>query len=134
MDLQASVDKILRMPDLGEIFYQVLFERFPETRAFFEKVEWKRQKIVFTMSVSVIAQHYLKGYPATRKYLAYLGTHHQQRGIPEAMLPHFRDALLEALGRALGADWSPELAAEWAMAIDLANREMSAGYRSHVTI
>jgi hemoglobin-like flavoprotein len=134
MYLQKSVDKILHAPDLGETFYQILFERFPDARPFFEKVDWKRQKIVLTMSVSVIAQHYLKGYPATRKYLAYLGTHHQQRGIPEQLFPSFREALLATLERVLGSDWSEELSREWAAAIDTATREMAAGYKERFTV
>lgn len=135
MDLQLSVDKILRQPDLlGETFYEIFFERFPTARPFFAKTDWRRQKLVLTMAVPVIAQNHLHGYAVTKKYLAYLGTHHHQRGIPEEMLPFFSEALLATLQRVLGDDWTPALAGEWAAALDLACREMTAGYRQHVTI
>jgi hemoglobin-like flavoprotein len=135
MDLRASLDQILRAKEpFGVAFYEILFERFPETKAFFQETDLKRQQVVLTMAVSVIGQHYLHRYPATQKYLAYLGTHHHDRGIPERLLPAFRDALLLTLARTLGPQWSEVLEREWREAIELASREMGTGYSSRITI
>jgi len=129
MDISESLERILRREAIvADLFYVVFLDRFPEVRRFFENVDLKRQAVLLSMALKVIEQHYLGGYLAADLYLKYLGTKHHQIGIPAALYPMFRDALLITLERFHGADWDELLAQQWKAAIDFATETMLEGY------
>ncbi|MEX2188939.1 MAG: globin domain-containing protein [Pirellulales bacterium] len=133
MDISTSIERILLSRDLlGSTFYDVFFRRHPEVQRHFEGVNLVRQGVLLTMALVVIEQFHAHAYPATHRYLQYLGTRHDELGIPAETYPHFRDALLETLGLFHAGEWNAELADDWRAAIDKAYAAMLEGYRKHV--
>ena len=66
--------------------------------------------------------------------MKYLGTKHQDRGIPFQEYPKFGQALVAALEQFHGPDWNPQLAGQWQEAIDRASNLLFEGYRTHYTV
>ncbi len=133
MDISASVERILQSRDLlGSTFYDVFFRRHPEVQRHFEGVNLVRQGVLLTMALVVIEQFHAHAYPATRRYLQYLGAKHDELGIPAETYPHFRDALLETLGLFHAGEWTTQLADDWRSAIEKASQAMLEGYANHV--
>src|SRR4051812_4566979 len=118
MTIQDSLHRLLQQKEtLSELFYSLLFERFPQVKPYFEAVDMKRQGTLLTMALLIIERNHVCSYPAAESYLRYLGTRHLTRGIPLDTYPGFREALLETLRRVHGDDWGDDLAREWATAI-----------------
>jgi hemoglobin-like flavoprotein len=85
------------------------------------------------MALIVVESHFTHSYPATTHYLHVLGHRHHQSGIPPEHFPKFRDCLLETLAEFHAESWSPDLAAAWRAAIDLAAGTMLEGYERAYT-
>jgi hemoglobin-like flavoprotein len=135
MTIQESIHRILGQREtLADLFYQVFLEDYPEVRRHFDSINMREQSTLLTMALLVMERHYVGSYPATANYLRYLGTQHRQRGIPPELFPHFQAALLRALERFHGQDWSAELAAQWEEAIDRCTRAMLEGYQHHFAV
>ena len=135
MNIRESVVRIMKSQDVfGEAFYEVFLERYPEVQSYFQGIDMKRQALVLTIAVSLIEQYYSCGYPATEKYLKYLGTQHHNRAVPKDLYPKWREAMIETLQRFLGHEWTDELAKEWTDAIDLCANVMFEGYSQRFTV
>jgi len=132
MDIHESMHRILQQKDtLADLFYLVFLERYPEVRRHFEGVDMQGQAALLTMALMVMERHYQGSYPATAMYLRYLGTKHHDRGTHREDFPKFSAAMLATLERFHSNDWNPQLARQWAEAIDKATAEMLQGYRHH---
>ena len=135
MRIDESIDRILRSQDIfGEAFYDVFLRQFPEVQEYFHDVDMKRQSLVLTMAVSLIGQHHSRRYPATERYLRYLGTQHKKRGIPRDAYAKWRDAMVQTLQRFHGEEWTEELAAEWQAAFDESIAAVFVGYDEYFTV
>jgi hemoglobin-like flavoprotein len=130
MEIQQSLEQILRRQEVvADLFYVVFLDRHPEVRRHFVGVDLKRQGVMLSMALMVMAHHHAHRYPATAAYLRVLGhQHHARRGVPASAFPAFRACLLDALGQFHGDDWDDPLAAQWGEAIDLATALMLEGY------
>jgi hemoglobin-like flavoprotein len=132
MDIHDSVHQILQQKEsFADVFYLVFLEDYPEVRQHFTHVNFKHQNVLLTMALLVIERHYTHSYPATEMYLNYLGTKHDERGIPPQQYPMFREALLATLERFHGPGWDDHLATQWREAIDSAIEAMIKGYCRH---
>jgi hemoglobin-like flavoprotein len=130
MDIHESLKQILSRPqhDLGDLFYQVFLEEFPEVQSHFRNTNLHRQAIMMTNALQIIVSHATHFFPATAAYLQVLGNRHYRDGIPKDLYPKFREALLVALGKFHGGDWSEPLRQQWQTAIDHAADGMLKGY------
>jgi hemoglobin-like flavoprotein len=132
MDIHESVHEILQCKEsFADVFYLVFLEDYPEVRQHFTHVNFKHQSVLLTMALLVMERHYTNSYPSTDMYLNYLGTKHDERGIPPQHYPMFREALLATLERFHGQAWEDHLATQWREAIDSAIEAMIKGYRKH---
>jgi len=135
VNIHESVVRVMNSNEVfGESFYRVFFERFPEVQEHFAGLDMKRQALVLTMAVALIEQHYSSPFPATEKYIKYLGTQHHSRAIPRDLYPKWREAMLETLRQFLGQDWSDALASEWTEAIDLCTDTMFERYSERFAV
>jgi hemoglobin-like flavoprotein len=135
MDIRDSLEHILQHKGIfGTQFYGVFFERCPEARQYFAGVDLMSQEVQLTMALTVMERYRAKGYPAMAAYLKYLGHKHNRRAVPPELYPKFGDALLEALERFHGADWSETLAGEWRDAIACTTQVMLMGYQAPVHV
>ena len=129
MNIHESINRILESESLiGETFYDVFLNDYPEVQQFFSGVNMQRQAVLLTMALLVMEQYHSSSYPTMARYLADLGTRHEEWGIPPETYPLFRSALLEALKRFHGEDWNEELALRWDIAIEHTTKQMLAGY------
>ena len=93
MDIQESIKTVLSMRTIfGKLFYDALFERYPESKKFFEGVDIHKQAVLLTMQLMAIGQCYPHTLPAADAYLQMLGTRHKQKGIPRGSYLPFRAA------------------------------------------
>jgi hemoglobin-like flavoprotein len=135
MDIQQSLHSILeRKDDVATGFYTVFFERYPEVVRYFAEVDLRHQRVLLTMALLIMERNYAHDYPSTAHYLRYLGTKHRGREIPPELYPKFREALLTSLAQFHGADWGPDLARQWAEAIDRTSALMLEGYAQRFTV
>jgi len=135
MNLSESVHRILEHREsLGDMFYLVFLDRYPDVRRHFQGVDLKNQAVLLTMVLMVIERHHAASNPATETYLKYLGTKHCRRGILPDLYPHFRDAMLAALEQFHSQDWTESLANQWTEAIEEAAGTMLEGYKQHYSV
>lgn len=135
LTIHDSVVRIMSSQQVfGDAFYEVFFQRCPEVKPFFSASKMERQALLLTMAVSLIEEYYSHGYPATEKYIKYLGTQHQDRAIPRELYPKWRDAMIETLQRFFGDEWTAELATEWTNAIDRTAQVMFEGYAQRFAV
>jgi hemoglobin-like flavoprotein len=130
MDIQESLHQILaHKENVVSLFYTIFLERHPEARAYFRGVDLQHQADLLRLALVLIERHASHPDPALEAYFQDLGAKHHWRGIPEALFPEFRDALLRTLEQFHGKDWGPPLAAQWQQALDRAVESMREGYR-----
>jgi len=135
MDIRESMDRVLASDALlGEIFYEEFFRKAPEAVAHFKDVDMRRQALVLTMALPVIAHHQTSSSPAIGHYLRLLGTRHKEWRIPTDLYPAWSEAMLAALQRVLGNAWNEELAVEWRAALQKASATLLSGYEGPVGI
>ena len=125
--LKQSFDLVLtRAPDLTARFYDVLFERYPETRPLFSRNPRGRQEQMLASALSAVIDH-LEDASWLTEQLAALGAKHVGYGVRPEMYDWVGDALLTSLAAAAGADWSDELRAQWTEAYGAIVSLMRAG-------
>jgi hemoglobin-like flavoprotein len=135
MDISESLDRILDSQEtFGNSFYDIFFERHPDVQQYFKDVNMKRQAVLLTMALIIVEQYFRSPYPATMKYLRYLGTQHSERSIPKELYPDWKAAMLETLEKFHAEDWNDELAKQWKQAIDNVTAVMFEGYEQHYTV
>ena len=135
MDIDQSLERILSSQEsLGELFYETFLTRYPEVKKYFEGINLERQAVLLTMAAVVIAQYYSNPYPATKKYLRYLGSKHHDRNIPTELYPKWTEAMLATLKEFHGDDWDNHLAEQWTEAIAVAAERMFEGYQEHFNV
>lgn len=130
MDLAASLHEILQRPRdrLGDIFYTIFHEQYPEVQSYFVGVNLRVQATMLMNALQIVVAHRNCRHAATAEYLKILGHRHFERGIPADLYPKFCDALLASLAKFHAADWNPALADAWRQALDQAVQAMLAGY------
>jgi hemoglobin-like flavoprotein len=135
MNIHQSIKRILDSKEvLGDLFYSVFLNRYPEIQQYFEGVNMKRQAVLLTTALVLVEQNYSSSYPAIEQYLRYLGSKHHDRFIPFKIYEQWREAMLETLAQFHGSQWSEELAAQWRDAIDQTTELMLEGYEQHISI
>ena len=135
MDISESLDRILESKQiLGDSFYKIFLDRYPEVQEHFEGVNLQRQAVLLTMALIVVEQYYSNPYLATEKYLQYLGTKHHERRIPQDLYHKWAEAMLDTLEQFHGDDWDEGLADQWREAIGRSTELMFEGYAEHFKV
>ena len=124
--LQRSFDLIMdRRPDLTVRFYEILFERYPALAPMFRR-DRTAQARMLAGAIAAVLDH-LDDAPWLTATLGQLGARHVEYGVTNAMYDQVGDALLATLAEAAGADWTPEVAAQWTLAYGAIASMMQAG-------
>ena len=126
--LRQSFDLVVeRQPDLTKRFYEVLFERYPQTRAMFGRhnAPAKQEKMLQEALVAVL--DHLEDAAWLQQTLGGLGAKHETYGVTREMYSWVGDALLLTLAEVGGDNWSPALDAAWAEAYGAISSMMQAG-------
>jgi hemoglobin-like flavoprotein len=127
--LRESFDVVVeRSPNLTHRFYEILFERYPQTKPMFPEGRRSRQEGMLTEALVAVLDH-LEDAPWLTDTLHALGAKHVDYGVTDEMYGWVGDALLRTLAEIGGKDWSPELEAAWAAAFGAIASLMQEGAR-----
>jgi len=125
--LRSSFELVVeRAPDLTRRFYEVLFARYPQTRALFGRNSRPAQEQMLTRALGAVLEH-LEDAPWLRAMLGVLGDKHAGYGVTPEMYAWVGDSLLATLAEVAGAEWTPEVATAWTQAYGTIASMMMAG-------
>jgi hemoglobin-like flavoprotein len=111
--LRESFELVVeKSPQLTHRFYEILFERYPQTQNLFPPARRSRQEGMLTEALVAVMDH-LEDAPWLTSTLHGLGAKHVDYGVTDEMYGWVGDALLRALAEAAGDAWSPELEKAW---------------------
>ncbi len=127
--LRESFDVVVeRAPNLTHRFYEILFERYPQTQQMFPVARRSGQERMLTEALVAVLDH-LEDAPWLTGTLHALGAKHVDYGVTDDMYGWVGDALLRTLGEVAANDWTPELEAAWAAAFGAIASLMQEGAR-----
>ena len=113
--VQQSFKKVVPIADqVGEIFYDRLFETHPSVRPLFaQDIKPQAKKLVQMLAMVVQSLHKLETLlPAVQD----LARRHQTYGVVDAHYPAVGETLIWTLEQGLGDDFTPELRQAWTTA------------------
>jgi hemoglobin-like flavoprotein len=93
-------------------FYEILFERYPQTRGLFSPSGAARQAEMLTGALVAVMDH-LEDAPWLQSTLGALGEKHVGYGVTREMYDWVGASLLAALAEVAGPAWNAELGAAW---------------------
>lgn len=129
--LRSSFELVVeREPQLTHLFYDILFQRYPQAKPLFRNNPRQEQEKMLT-DVLVKLMDHLEDAPWLVRELGALGSKHAGYGVTEEMYGWVGASLLAALEQVAAEEWTPELAAAWADAFQAIASLMQAGARQH---
>jgi hemoglobin-like flavoprotein len=96
-------------------FYDILFERYPQTRGLFSPGGAARQAEMLTGALVAVLEH-IEDAPWLQDTLGALGAKHVGYGVTREMYDWVGESLLATLAEVAGPAWTKELEAAWAEA------------------
>jgi hemoglobin-like flavoprotein len=125
--LEASFQAVVLHGEAFEVaFYERLFTRFPETRAFFAATDMFEQRMKLRETLALIAQH-LRNPEALGSMLQALGQRHVTYGVRPEHYPLVGDVLLETFADFLGKHWTQAHHDAWVKGYEAVSRLMEQG-------
>ncbi len=110
-------------------FYERLFTRFPQTRAFFASTDMKEQRKKLLGALVLVIQNLRKPEVLTNA-LKGLGERHVHYGVRPEHYPIVGAVLLETFSDVLGERWTPAYHDAWAEAYEAISAIMLEGARA----
>jgi hemoglobin-like flavoprotein len=111
--LRTSLESVLAMDDtFPRRFYEILFEHHPNLKALFVRASPGAQRKMFAQKLCAIVDHLTDDDWLTRE-LRSLRDAHDRYGVTPEMYAWVGDALIATLQEALGAEFTPEVDANW---------------------
>jgi hemoglobin-like flavoprotein len=107
-------------------FYERLFTRFPQTRAFFASNDMKEQRKKLLGALALVIQNLRKPEVLTSA-LKGLGLRHVNYGVRPEHYPIVGAVLLETFADFLGEGWTPALQDAWTQAYEAVSAIMLEG-------
>lgn len=108
--------------EMGEQFYDNLFEIAPELRAMFP-----RSVVEQAMRFSEVLAYIVSNLRAPDRLLPIirkLGERHRELGVAADHYPPFREAFLKTLQERMRERWTPQIEAAWGATFDMLATEM----------
>jgi len=101
-----------RQPQLVHRFYEILFERYPQTKPMFGRNSAAKQEEMLGSALVAVLDH-IEDATWLTATLKQLGAKHVDYGVTDEMYGWVGASLLATLEEIAGRDWTPELAAAW---------------------
>lgn len=115
--LRASYDLVApRAQELIDTFYTKLFATAPAVRPLFP-TDMRAQKGHLLAAVGLVVKH-ADNLNALAEPLQQMGARHVKYGAKPEHYPVVRDTMLYALAHIAGKAWTPQFAADWAVALN----------------
>ena len=127
--VQRTFELILPLADtFVAMFYDRFFAAEPEARPLFTTdMQIQRMKVIDMLALAV---HGLDDPDAIQEELSSLGHRHVDYRVEVHHYASMNDAILDALGDCLGEQFTPEIRAAWAKALDLVTQIMIGAHSS----
>jgi hemoglobin-like flavoprotein len=127
--LRSSFERVIeRSPNLTQRFYEVLFNKYPQTRRMFGRHSGAKQEKMLADALTAVIDN-LENAPWLSSTLMGLGGKHAGYGVTDEMYAWVGDALLFTLAEAEGEDWTPDVAQAWIAAFGAIASLMQEGAR-----
>ena len=101
-----------RSPDVAHRFYDVLFARYPQTKALFRRNSRVEQEKMLTEALVAVVE-YVDDPAWLETNLTILGAKHGAYGVTDEMYAWVGASLLATLAEIAGPDWTPEVESAW---------------------
>jgi hemoglobin-like flavoprotein len=118
-----------RSPTVTRRFYEILFERCPESQQLFGRNSSERQEKMLAEALVAVLDH-LEDAPWLHDTLFALGAKHVGYGVTEEMYGWVGSSLLETLAEISGDAWTPRVEDAWTEAYGIISRTMLEGASS----
>jgi len=111
--LRSSFELITtRQPEVARLFYDELFERYPQVRPLFASNAPEAQQRMLAEALSAVLDH-LEDADWLQSTLAPMGASHARYGVTPEMYDWVGECLLATFARVGGADWTAVHEAAW---------------------
>lgn len=125
--LRSSFELVVeRSPHLTHRFYEILFERYPETQSMFAPSRRQAQESMLTSALVAVMDH-LEDAPWLQNTLQALGAKHVAYGVTNEMYDWVGASLLAALAEACEKEWTNEVEQAWVTAFGAISGLMKQG-------
>jgi hemoglobin-like flavoprotein len=125
--LRSTFDLVVeKQPQVVHRFYEILFSRYPQTKALFRGNVPAVQEKMLTDALVAVLDH-LEEASWLTSTLGALGAKHRGYGVTDEMYDWVGACLLAALAEAAGKDWSREAEVAWTEAYGAIAALMKAG-------
>lgn len=111
--LQANLDLVVsRDPDLMQIFYALLFERYPEVKPLFGRNSQREQAQMLTEAVGMLVAN-VDDPEFVRSTMLAVGKKHLDYGVEDRMYGWVGECLVATLERVSAEAWTAKLQTAW---------------------
>jgi hemoglobin-like flavoprotein len=111
--LRSSFDLVVeRQPKLVHRFYEILFDRYPQSKPLFGRNTPQKQEEMLTAALVAVLDH-IEDAPWLVTTLGQLGAKHDEYGVTPEMYGWVGSSLLATLAEVADKDWTPELETAW---------------------
>ncbi|MDX2090304.1 MAG: globin domain-containing protein [Kofleriaceae bacterium] len=111
--LRETLEIVLAQDDtFPRRFYEILFQRHPQTKALFHRSSEGAQNKMFAKKLTSLVDH-IDDPTWLDRELATLAANHVSYGVTPEMYPWVGEALLATLREACGDAWTPEAERAW---------------------
>jgi nitric oxide dioxygenase len=120
-----------RSDEFASSFYQILFDNYPNIRSLFSETDMSKQrsKLIESLDLVLLNVHSPEAFTPILKDL---GKRHVRYGAVLTDYPLIGDALLQALEKHLGENWTSELRQAWTQAYQTIADTMAAGAKTAI--
>ena len=124
--VQQSWHYVFNVSDeIGEAFYENLFEKAPHLRTLFHESHKVQAHKFMTLLSMMVSKLHLETEPD--EMISSLGKRHTAYGVKEEYFQVFGDVLIETLQTQLADKWNDELTQAWQMAYNQMAKLMKVG-------
>jgi hemoglobin-like flavoprotein len=107
-------------------FYQILFDKYPQTERLFSATNMQQQRIKLIQSLQLVIAN-IHSTEDLNNILKALGARHVEYGAVLTDYPLIGDSLLQALEKHLNRDWNEEVKQTWTAAYQMIAEMMMVG-------
>lgn len=124
--LKTSFELISDRRQFAQRFYEILFEKFPDTHALFQKTDWEGQYRSLMATLAAVVSGVERGdnlVPALHN----LGAKHHRYGAKPEHYPAVGASLIATFQDQLGTNFTPAMLEAWKSAFEVISTEMLQG-------
>lgn len=130
--IKESFENVIPIADEAiKHFYQTLFEKYPDSKAFFENTDMDAQVDNLIGALMYIVDNIEKP-KVVLPYLEDMGKRHVNYGVQDAHYALVGDALLDTFAHFFKEAWTEDLRQQWLMAYAVIASHMIKGMRAKV--